>query len=154
MSDKKKSISKKIIIRLAVLGFFLFLGTGLAGGIQLYKQNLKIYKDAAESYVNILYYQIGMVNINEILEHEQEIRKLSDELEAFYKDKEAKEDEYWKIVNRYSKETFDVYQAWSEVDSFTVGFGNICKDIRYACNQHSSCVLSELIHEYILIPCI
>ena len=132
MSDKKKSISKKILFRLAVLGFFLFLGTGLAGGIQLYKQNLKIYKDAAESYVNILYYQIGMVNINEILEHEQEIRKLSDELEAFYKDKEAKEDEYWKIVNRYSKETFDVYQAWSEVDSFTVGFGNICKDIRYA----------------------
>lgn len=34
MSDKKRSLSQRSIIRLVILGLIIFLGTGLAGGIR------------------------------------------------------------------------------------------------------------------------
>ena len=132
MSDKKKSISKKSIVHLVILGLILFLGTGVAGGFQLYKQNLKIYKDAADSYVNMLCYQIGNVDINGIIQHQEEICDFREKLSVFLNDKEADHETYEQLLDETDEEIVNVYNQWNEVDSFILGFGNICNDIRYA----------------------
>lgn len=132
MSEKKRSIGNNIIFRLAVLGVFLFVGTGLAAGIGMYQQNLKIYREAAASYVNILTYEVDRVNISEIIQHEQELHEIGSKLKAYYEDYETNEEDYRKLKEETGKELSDLYGEWGEIDTFIVGFGNLCTDIRYA----------------------
>ena len=44
---KKKSLLKIIVIRLVVLGLFILLGTGLASGIQLYRERMNDFRSLA-----------------------------------------------------------------------------------------------------------
>ena len=60
---------------LAVLGLILFIGTGLAGGIQLYRQNLKTVRAAAESYMSMLRLEVQEVDVGAIVQHAQDIRE-------------------------------------------------------------------------------
>ena len=73
MTKKKKSLSRKSIIRLIVLGIVLFAGTGLAGGIQIYHQNLGSFKNTAESYAYMVTYEVSYSDIDAILENEEAI---------------------------------------------------------------------------------
>ena len=133
MSDKKKSLSRKSIIRLTLLGLILFLGTGLAGGFQLYNQNLKIYRDAAESYVNMLCYQIsGNPDLAYIIQHGQEIHDFQAKAAEYNLDEEEGEKDFLKFVEDTDETVSDLGSKWSEIYSFILGFGNLCRDIQYA----------------------
>ena len=128
---KKGSLSRKNIIRLTILGIIIVIGTGLAGGIQMYQQNLKIYQEAAESYVNMLLYQSQFGDISKIIEHQDEIIEIQKKYEDYYNNKD-KYDEPEEIIEEYDSEAVSAYGDYSSFDSFVVGFGNICTDIRYA----------------------
>ena len=143
MQKKKNSISKKSIIRLAVLGVILFIGTGLAAGTQMYRQNLEIFKNAANSYANMIIYQIGLVDINEILQNEENIRDIQASIESYIKENVTKEYRTEEdldtedrltpeLIEQYGEEAMSAFGSWSTVDSFVVGLGNICNDVRYA----------------------
>ena len=140
MLDKKRSLSVKSTIMLVILGFILFIGTGLAGGIHIYEENLETVRAFAESYAYMLRFQI--TDIDRILQSEQEIRDLVDDI--FQHDKKQikydanggaviDEETFQKSVEeKYDAEVMAATRLWTEVDTFVYGFGNICKDIRYA----------------------
>lgn len=134
MPKKRGSLSRKNIIRLAVLGFILFLGTGLAGGIQLYRENIKVYKAAAESYVNMLCFQIAGIDIDGVIEHKQEIREVQKALRDYTitHDGSMEEEEYRKLTSDLREDVKNAFEAWYNIDSFVLGFGNICVDIQFA----------------------
>ena len=127
MPKKRGSLSRKNIIRLAVLGFILFLGTGLAGGIQLYRENIKVYKAAAESYVNMLCFQIAGIDIDGVIEHKQEIREVQKALRDYTitHDGSMEEEEYRKLTSDLREDVKNAFEAWYNIDSFVLGFGNI-----------------------------
>ena len=130
--SKKQSLSRKNILRLAVLGVILFLGTGIAGGVQMYRQSLNVYRESSNSYCNMLYYQIGLHDINEILSHEKDICEIQDAMIKFLEDKYGTGKSYKEICDEFGEERMHVYEEWGDIDSFVVGFGNICRDILYA----------------------
>ena len=134
MPKKRGSLSRKNIIRLAVLGFILFLGTGLAGGIQLYRENIKVYKAAAESYVNMLCFQIAGIDIDGVIEHKHEIREVQKALRDYTitHDGSMEEEEYRKLTSDLREDVKNAFEAWYNIDSFVLGFGNICVDIQFA----------------------
>ena len=140
MSKKKMgSLSRKSITRLAILGIILFLATGFTGGIQLYLQNIKVYQEAATSYASMLTYQIGLIDIDEILENQNGIRAIQASINKYVGsvdlntlDEEALESAYTKIWQNTSDKVKHAYEIWSSVGNFVLGFGNICRDIKYA----------------------
>ena len=131
MSDKKRSLSQRSIIRLVILGLIIFLGTGLAGGIQLYRQNLKVYKDAADSYSSMLCYQIDEVDISDIIQHEDDICQIQRSVNEMFGEAFST-DQFSKVLEDAGEEAANAYNQWNIIESFVIGFGNICKDIRYA----------------------
>ena len=131
MSDKKRSLSQRSIIRLVILGLIIFLGTGLAGGIQLYRQNLKVYKDAADSYSSMLCYQIDEVDISDIIQQEDDICQIQRSVNEM-SEEAFSTDQFSKVLEDAGEEAANAYNQWNIIESFVIGFGNICKDIRYA----------------------
>ena len=136
MTKKKKSLSRKSIIRLIVLGIVLFAGTGLAGGIQIYHQNLGSFKNTAESYAYMVTYEVSYSDIDAILENEEAICAI-DKRAGFL----AKQETDDNLVNKqvmerisaeFGKEQADAYNAWVTIAKFIVGFGNICNNMESA----------------------
>ncbi len=135
MSDKKNSLGRKSIRMLAVLGIILVIGTGLAAGIQLYRQQMDTIRSAAEAYANLLWFEINEADIDGILRHEPILHEIAKEFsEDTGADKEpvTKEEVYQRIEEEYGKEVCEVCRLWNEIDSFVVGFGNLGWDIEYA----------------------
>ena len=135
MSDKKNSLGRKSIRMLAVLGIILVIGTGLAAGIQLYRQQMDTIRSAAEAYANLLWFEINEADIDGILRHEPILHEIAKEFsEDTGADKEpvTKEEVYQRIGEEYGKEVREVCRLWNEIDSFVVGFGNLGWDIEYA----------------------
>ena len=136
MTKKKKSLSRKSIIRLIVLGIVLFAGTGLAGGIQIYHQNLGSFKNTAESYAYMVTYEVSYSDIDAILENEEAICAI-DKRAGFL----AKQETDDNLVNKqvmerisaeFGKEQADAYNAWVTIAKFILGFGNICDNMESA----------------------
>ena len=125
-------IEQKSIIRLVALGIILFLGTGLAGGIQLYRQNLKVYSDAARSYASMLRYQVEQDNIDQIAARHEDLGKLQEKLRSYMAGGDSDSEAYGKILNETEEELVNLFGEWYEIESFVLGFGNICRDIEYA----------------------
>lgn len=132
MKDGMKSLSRKSIIRLVALGIILFLGTGLAGGIQLYRQNLKVYSEAARSYASMLRYQVEQDNIDQIAALHEDLGKLQEKLRSYMAGGDSDSEAYGKILNETEEELVNLFGEWYEIESFVLGFGNICRDIEYA----------------------
>ena len=132
MKDGMKSLSRKSIIRLVALGIILFLGTGLAGGIQLYRQNLKVYSEAARSYALMLRYQVEQDNIDQIAARHEDLGKLQEKLRSYMAGGDSDSEAYGKILNETEEELVNLFGEWYEIESFVLGFGNICRDIEYA----------------------
>ena len=135
MSNKKKSLSQKSINMLIVLGLILFVGTGLAGGIQLYKQNLKTVQTSAQSYVCMLCLEAENSNAGEMLSHQQAIRDIYKQYAEHFQTSGGVDIDagtYEKILKSYGEEAFEMSRLWSEVNTFVVGFGNLCQDIETA----------------------
>ena len=131
MPKKKQSLSRKINIRLGILGIVLFVSTGLAAGINLYLQDIKIYRRAAESYVNMICYELEMENLSEILSHEEELNKIQEKIKG-YVEGPSEYDSYEEIEEEAGDEMMRIFDRWGAIDNFIVGFGNLCADIRYA----------------------
>ena len=132
MEKKKKSLGKKSITSMAVLGIVLFLGIGLAAGTQMYRRDVRIYKDAANSYVYMVCYQVQMIDIDEIIDNEELICAIQAKAEKYIEELDDGKDVYHKLLDEFGEEAMAVYSQWNETDSFIVGLGNICADIRYA----------------------
>ena len=136
MTKKKKSLSRKSIIRLIVLGIVLFAGTGLAGGIQIYHQNLGSFKNTAESYAYMVTYEVSYSDIDAILENEEAICAI-DKRAGFLAKQETDDNSVNKqvmerISAEFGKEQADAYNAWVTIAKFIVGFGNICNNMESA----------------------
>ena len=132
MTKKKKSLSRKSIIRLIVLGIVLFAGTGLAGGIQIYHQNLGSFKNTAESYAYMVTYEVSYSDIDAILENEEAICAI-DKRAGFLAKQETDDNSVMeKISAEFGKEQVDAYNAWVTIAKFIVGFGNICNNMESA----------------------
>ena len=132
MTKKKKSLSRKSIIRLIILGIVLFAGTGLAGGIQIYHQNLGSFKNTAESYA----YMVTYSDIDAIVENEEAICAI-DKRAGFLAKQETDDNSVnkpvmEKISAEFGKEQADAYNAWVTIAKFIVGFGNICNNMESA----------------------
>ena len=132
MSEKKKSLTRKSVISLAILGIVLLLGTGLAGGRQIYQQNLDIYDDAAISYANMISYQIRLNYPDYVFAHPEEIRRIQESFQGHGSDEEYLGETYDRILETCSEDEIIAYDTWATIEEFMVGFGNICGDIRYA----------------------
>ena len=136
MTKKKKSLSRKSIIRLIVLGIVLFAGTGLAGGIQIYHQNLGSFKNTAESYAYMVTYEVSYSDIDAILENEEAICAI-DKRAGFLAKQETDDNSVnkpvmEKISAEFGKEQVDAYNAWVTIAKFIIGFGNICNNMESA----------------------
>ena len=136
MTKKKKSLSRKSIIRLIILGIVLFAGTGLAGGIQIYHQNLGSFKNTAESYAYMVTYEVSYSDIDAILENEEAICAI-DKRAGFLAKQETDDNSVNKqvmerISAEFGKEQADAYNAWVTIAKFIVGFGNICNNMESA----------------------
>lgn len=136
MTKKKKSLSRKSIIRLIVLGIVLFAGTGLAGGIQIYHQNLGSFKNTAESYAYMVTYEVSYSDIDAIVENEEAICAI-DKRVGFLAKQETDDNSVNKpvmeiISAEFGKEQVDAYNAWATIAKFIVGFGNICNNMESA----------------------
>ena len=136
MTKKKKSLSRKSIIRLIVLGIVLFAGTGLAGGIQIYHQNLGSFKNTAESYAYMVTYEVSYSDIDAILENEEAICAIDKRAGSLAKqetdDNSVNKPVMEKISAEFGKEQADAYNAWVTIAKFIVGFGNICNNMESA----------------------
>ena len=136
MTKKKKSLSRKSIIRLIVLGIVLFAGTGLAGGIQIYHQNLGSFKNTAESYAYMVTYEVSYSDIDAILENKEAICAI-DKRAGFLAKQETDDNSVnkqvmEKISAEFGKEQADAYNAWVTIAKFILGFGNICNNMESA----------------------
>ena len=136
MTKKKKSLSRKSIIRLIILGIVLFAGTGLAGGIQIYHQNLGSFKNTAESYAYMVTYEVSYSDIDAILENEEAICAIDKRAGSLAKqetdDNSVNKPVMEKISAEFGKEQADAYNAWVTIAKFIVGFGNICNNMESA----------------------
>ncbi len=132
MSEKKKSLTRKSVISLAVLGIVLLLGTGLAGGRQIYRQHLDIYDDAAISYANMISYQLRLNYPDYVFAHPEEIRRIQESFQDHGSDIDDIDENYERIMEACSDEEIMAYSRWASSEEFMIGFGNICGDIRYA----------------------
>ena len=132
MTKKKKSLSRKSIIRLIVLGIVLFAGTGLAGGIQIYHQNLGSFKNTAESYAYMVTYEVSYSDIDAILENEEAICAIDKRAGFLAKQETDYNSVMEKISAEFGKEQVDAYNAWVTIAKFILGFGNICDNMESA----------------------
>ena len=124
------------IIRLIILGIVLFAGTGLAGGIQIYHQNLGSFKNTAESYAYMVTYEVSYSDIDAILENEEAICAIDKRAGSLAKqetdDNSVNKPVMEKISAEFGKEQADAYNAWVTIAKFIVGFGNICNNMESA----------------------
>ena len=117
---------------LAVLGLILFIGTGLAGGIQLYRQNLKTVRAAAESYMSMLRLEVQEVDVGAIVQHAQDIREFYERYIEYLEanpDDEINDKTFRQFGEGLSEEVVELSRAWFETALFVLAFGNLSKDI-------------------------
>ena len=129
---KMGSLNKKSMVSLVVLGLVILLGTGLAGGIQLYRQNMKMFRNAADSYVSMLYYEIGDIDLDLLIKEQDAVADYYGQLHNFYTAKTLKQEELDAYLDTVGENTKTLGEKWGRFSDFIMGFGNICPDIRYA----------------------
>ena len=118
----ERSLKKTSIRSLIVLGFALFLGTGLAGGIQLYRQNMQNHKDMAIAYVNLISYEvfISSTDISELISRREEMTIIGRRMEEAFRasGQRGASEAYHTILTGYEEELQKLYYYWTEKELF------------------------------------
>ncbi len=114
---KRISIVKKSLRGLVVLGLVLLLGTSLAAGVQMYRQNLEIYRKMAFSYVSLAMSSIDGDLVKYVLKNEERFVRFCD-----YLDNPSKG--YSEIEEDIDEELLNMYREWEEIYVMLTVVGN------------------------------
>ena len=115
---KKKSLLKIILIRLVVLGFFILLGTGLASGIQLYRERMDDFRAVALNFINEAIENIDAKIVDMIIEERDHFDP--------YTMKDADADE---VTDPYESMVF-LYLYWWKLQNHFIYTESLSDDIR------------------------
>ena len=128
---KHMSIAKKSIRGLVILGLVLLLGTSLAAGVQMYRQNMEIYRQMAFSYVNLATATIDGDIVRDVIRDEARFKKLCDFIEDAFSDGEPVPIEDIYAQPDFDEELVDLYQKWNRIYVMLLSVGNRTSGIKY-----------------------